>query len=60
MTMNLILTKKYLQRFFEKGIQDFISLLHGKSFKELAASFEGYDISFCGKMLFPNNLREKE
>lgn len=47
-------------RFFEKGIQDFIGLLHDKAFKELAASFEGYDVSLCGKMLFPDNLREKE
>lgn len=48
------------ERFFEKGIQDFIGLLHDKSFKDLAASFEGYDVSLCGKMLFPDNLREKE
>ena len=48
------------ERFFEKGIQDFISLLHEKSFKEIAASYQGYDISLCGKMLFPNNLKEKE
>ncbi len=48
------------ERFFEKGIQDFIGLLHEKAFKELAASFQGYDISFCGKMLFPKNLQEKE
>ena len=48
------------ERFFEKGIQDFISLLHEKAFKEIAASYQGYDISLCGKMLFPNNLKEKE
>ena len=29
------------ERFFEKGIQDFIGLLHEKSFKELAASYGG-------------------
>ena len=48
------------ERFFEKGIQDFISLLHERPFKEIAASYQGYDISLCGKMLFPNNLKEKE
>ncbi len=43
-------------RFFDKGIQKFIGLLHDKSFRELANSFEGYDVSLCGKMLFPDNL----
>jgi putative molybdopterin biosynthesis protein len=46
--------------FFEKEIQDFIGLLHEKSFRDLAASFTGYDISLCGKMLFPDNLKIKE
>lgn len=46
--------------FFEKVIQDFIGLLHEKSFRDLAASFVGYDISLCGKMLFPDNLKIKE
>jgi putative molybdopterin biosynthesis protein len=48
------------ERFFEKGIQDFIGLLHDKAFKDLAVSLAGYDISLCGKMLFPDNFREKE
>lgn len=48
------------EHFFEKGIQNFISLMHEKAFRELAASFEGYDVSLCGKMLFPSNLKEKE
>lgn len=48
------------ERFFEKGIQDFIGLLHEKEFREIAASYTGYDISLCGKMLFPDNLRTKE
>ena len=48
------------ERFFEKGIQDFIGLLHEKSFKELAASFQGYDISLCGKIVFPSNSKERE
>lgn len=48
------------ERFFEKGIQDFIGLLHEKAFKKLAQSFQGYDISHCGKIVFPRNLKENE
>jgi len=44
------------ERFFEKGIQSFISLLHEKEFRQLAETFEGYDVSLCGKMLFPDNF----
>lgn len=47
------------ERFFEKGIQNFISLLHDKEFRQLAQSFEGYDVSLCGKMLFPDNFKEE-
>ncbi len=47
-------------RFFEKGIQSFISLLHEKEFRQMAQSFEGYDVSLCGKMLFPDNLNNEE
>ncbi|SDO66720.1 helix-turn-helix transcriptional regulator [Desulforhopalus singaporensis] len=47
-------------RFFEPGIQNFISLLHEKPFRDLAASYEGYDVSLCGKMLFPDNFNYKE
>ncbi len=46
--------------FFDKGVQKFISLLHEESFRELAMSFEGYDISLCGKMLFPDNFQSEE
>lgn len=47
-------------RFFERGIQNFIGLLHEKPFRDLAASFEGYDVSLCGKMLFPDNFNQEE
>ncbi len=40
-------------RFFERKIQDFLGLFHDSEFQELANSFEGYDVSSCGKMLFP-------
>lgn len=44
------------ERFFERTIQKFIGLLHEEDFRKLADSFEGYDVSLCGKMLFPDNL----
>jgi len=40
-------------RFFDEGIQRFLSLLHEKSFHELAGSLSGYDLSLSGKMIFP-------
>jgi excisionase family DNA binding protein len=48
------------ERFFEKGIQSFISLLHEKEFRLLTESLEGYDISLCGKMMFPSNFNQEE
>lgn len=48
------------ERFFDRGIQDFISLLHEESFRQLAESFVGYDVSYSGKMLFPDNLKQKD
>lgn len=47
-------------KFFERPIQNFITLLHDKAFKDLADSFEGYDLSLSGKMLFPNNFNNEE
>jgi excisionase family DNA binding protein len=44
------------ERFFEKGIQQFIGLLYDISFQRLAESFVGYDLSLCGKMVFPDNI----
>ncbi len=40
-------------RFFDPSIQNFLSLLHGKAFKDLAAELQGYDLSASGKMIFP-------
>lgn len=45
------------ERFFEKGIQNFLAILHDKKFAELANSFLGYDISLSGKMIFPDNFK---
>lgn len=48
------------ERFFEKTIQSFIGLLHEKAFRQLAKDFDGYDVSLCGKMLFPDNFNQEE
>ena len=48
------------ERFFEQTIQNFIGLLHEETFRELAGTFEGYDVSLCGKMLFPDNFKTEE
>ncbi len=42
-------------RFFDKAIQRFLGLLQDKMFKELASTFEGYDLAMSGKMVFPGN-----
>lgn len=40
-------------RFFDKGVQLFQSLLHEKEFTQLSETLDGYDIGDCGKMIFP-------
>ena len=40
-------------RFFEKGVQQFLGFLNEPSFKKLAEDLAGYDLKFSGKMLFP-------
>jgi excisionase family DNA binding protein len=47
------------ERFFDEGIQRFLSLLHDKQFRQIAEALEGYDISMSGKMVFPQTA-EKE
>ncbi len=44
------------EKFFEKGVQLFLSLLHAPSFVETAGRLEGYDIGFSGKMVFPMEI----
>ena len=41
------------ERFFDKGIQLFLGLLHEDAFRAMAARYAGYDISASGSMLFP-------
>ncbi len=40
-------------RFFDEEIQRFLSLLHEDSFRKMAQDIPGYDISLCGKMIYP-------
>jgi len=40
-------------RFFDKGIQLFLSLLKGKVIQAAAKEFGGYDLSYTGKMIYP-------
>jgi excisionase family DNA binding protein len=47
---DLLITK---ERFFDPGVQYFISLLTEKAFRNLAQNLDGYDISMSGKMVFP-------
>jgi putative molybdopterin biosynthesis protein len=41
------------EKFFEQGVQLFISLLHEPPFRDLSRDLEGYDFSICGKMIYP-------
>ena len=47
------------ERFFEQGVQQFMGLLHDVAFQQLAETFVGYDLSLCGKMVFPDNLNKE-
>jgi molybdate-binding protein len=40
-------------RFFDKGVQLFVGLLHEREFHDLAQGLEGYDLSLSGKMVYP-------
>jgi excisionase family DNA binding protein len=44
-------------RFFEQGIQLFLGFLHEAPFRELANDLEGYDLSLCGKVVFPQHAK---
>ncbi len=50
----------YKDRFFEQGVQLFLGLLQEKAFRALSQELQGYDLSICGKMVFPQNSRSKE
>ncbi|MCF8091014.1 MAG: helix-turn-helix transcriptional regulator [Desulfotignum sp.] len=40
-------------KFFDQGIQLFLSLLKGKVIQETAEKYGGYDLSMTGKMVYP-------
>ena len=44
-------------RFFDPPVQRFMNLLHDPSFKKIANEYVGYDLSVCGKMIYPDNLK---
>jgi len=44
------------ERFFDHGVQLFLGLLHEEGFRKLAGELEGYDLSLCGKMVFPHEV----
>ena len=44
-------------RFFEQGVQLFLGLLHEPAFRKLAQGLDGYDLSLCGKIVFPHQSK---
>lgn len=47
-------------RFFDKGVQLFLGLLHEQPFRDLVKDLRGYDVSLSGKMVFPLEAKGKE
>ena len=47
-------------RFFDQGVQLFLGLLKGPDLKKLAENLAGYDLTMCGKMIFPQNSQGKD
>jgi len=47
---DLLITK---DRFFDKGIQNFIGLLQEPEFRQMAESIAGYDVASSGKIVYP-------
>jgi putative molybdopterin biosynthesis protein len=48
------------ERFFDKGIQRFLGLLHENEFRDIATLLEGYDVNLGGKMVFPTNSQKED
>lgn len=48
---DLLITK---DRFFHRGIQNFIGLLQETEFKDMATTITGYDTSASDKIVYPN------
>ncbi len=47
-------------RFFDQGIQLFLALLKGKVIQRTAEEYGGYDLSMCGKMVYPETDTQSE
>ncbi|MCP4718020.1 MAG: helix-turn-helix transcriptional regulator [Desulfobacteraceae bacterium] len=47
-------------RFFDQGIQLFLSLLKGKVIQAAAKEYGGYDLSLTGKMVYPEPATDQE
>jgi excisionase family DNA binding protein len=43
------------ERFFERGVQAFLALLHEPAFQSMSSELAGYDDSLSGRMIFPRN-----
>jgi excisionase family DNA binding protein len=41
------------ERFFDRGVQFFLGMLHEKAFQKAAKEFAGYDLALSGRMVFP-------
>lgn len=54
---DLLITK---ERFFDQGIQLFLSLLKGKVIQNTAKAYGGYDLSMTGKMIYPEPSAESD
>jgi len=48
------------EKFFDKGIQLFLGMLHEPTFLEIAEKLDGYDVATSGKMLFPQDTAKGE
>jgi molybdate-binding protein len=46
------------ERFFEKGVQFFLGLLHDPAFLDSAQQLAGYDVTLSGRMVFPGDAAE--
>jgi molybdate-binding protein len=53
---DLVISK---DRFFDQGVQLFLGLFYEESFRVLADGLQGYDLSLCGKMVFPQDTKSK-
>lgn len=47
-------------RFFDKGVQLFLGLLHDRAFQQLAEGLPGYDLSQTGRTIFPREDDDNE